>query len=321
MECLVGRRIKKRFGVGGSFKWFEGEVVSTFADENGESMAHILYDDGDELDERAAALTFASCTGGGRGGSSPQPLSASQQQLKNARTAPLAKWERPREVKRESKRPRPYEPPVRGGGKNNRLCKKPPLAPQQRRRFCDVCLGDAEAGDRLLACGCGAKAHAECAEAGWRCDDCCTGQARLPQLGLSALRGRHAALRSRQTRWLSHNAAVLEPFGVTAPAAATDAPPPPPLVSRPFAESPSYVTATLRQYQVEGVRWLLAQHECGVGGILADEMGLVRPSLRPPAAGSPDARPSLLLCRARPYRRSRFWRTCRRAAWAGRTSS
>jgi len=36
----------------------------------------------------------------------------------------------------------------------------------------------------------------------------------------------------------------------------------------------SYIHAELREYQVDGVNWILGQYERGVGGILADEMGL-----------------------------------------------
>ena len=37
---------------------------------------------------------------------------------------------------------------------------------------------------------------------------------------------------------------------------------------------PSYTTATLRDYQVEGVNWMIDGYDAGVGGILGDEMGL-----------------------------------------------
>ena len=37
---------------------------------------------------------------------------------------------------------------------------------------------------------------------------------------------------------------------------------------------PSYITATLRPYQLIGVNWMIAAYDSGVGGILADEMGL-----------------------------------------------
>ncbi|CAO3634318.1 unnamed protein product [Cunninghamella blakesleeana] len=42
-----------------------------------------------------------------------------------------------------------------------------------------------------------------------------------------------------------------------------------------FTESPSYVTGgTLRDYQVQGLNWMVSLFENGINGILADEMGL-----------------------------------------------
>ncbi|KAI8907258.1 SNF2 family N-terminal domain-containing protein [Gorgonomyces haynaldii] len=42
-----------------------------------------------------------------------------------------------------------------------------------------------------------------------------------------------------------------------------------------FDESPSYVTGgTMRDYQVQGLNWLINLYENGINGILADEMGL-----------------------------------------------
>lgn len=44
-----------------------------------------------------------------------------------------------------------------------------------------------------------------------------------------------------------------------------------------FTSSPSYVTGgTLRDYQVQGLNWLVSLFEHGINGVLADEMGLVR---------------------------------------------
>ena len=43
-----------------------------------------------------------------------------------------------------------------------------------------------------------------------------------------------------------------------------------------FSESPKYVTGgTLRDYQVQGLNWMVSLFEHGINGILADEMGLV----------------------------------------------
>lgn len=41
-----------------------------------------------------------------------------------------------------------------------------------------------------------------------------------------------------------------------------------------FTQSPHYVHATLRDYQIEGLNWLINMHENGINCILADEMGL-----------------------------------------------
>ncbi|ODV92155.1 hypothetical protein CANCADRAFT_748 [Tortispora caseinolytica NRRL Y-17796] len=41
-----------------------------------------------------------------------------------------------------------------------------------------------------------------------------------------------------------------------------------------FTESPSYINGKMRDYQVQGLNWLVSLHENGIAGILADEMGL-----------------------------------------------
>ncbi|CAO0800894.1 unnamed protein product [Mucor circinelloides] len=42
-----------------------------------------------------------------------------------------------------------------------------------------------------------------------------------------------------------------------------------------FTESPAYVTGgTLREYQIQGLNWMISLFENGINGILADEMGL-----------------------------------------------
>ncbi|XP_050079596.1 SWI/SNF-related matrix-associated actin-dependent regulator of chromatin subfamily A member 5-like [Anopheles maculipalpis] len=41
-----------------------------------------------------------------------------------------------------------------------------------------------------------------------------------------------------------------------------------------FTESPSFITGTMRDYQVDGLNWLIAMHNNNLNGILADEMGL-----------------------------------------------
>ncbi|GMM37805.1 chromatin-remodeling ATPase [Saccharomycopsis crataegensis] len=41
-----------------------------------------------------------------------------------------------------------------------------------------------------------------------------------------------------------------------------------------FTESPSYINGKLREYQIQGLNWLVSLHENNLSGILADEMGL-----------------------------------------------
>lgn len=41
-----------------------------------------------------------------------------------------------------------------------------------------------------------------------------------------------------------------------------------------FTESPAYINGTLREYQIQGLNWLISLHENRISGILADEMGL-----------------------------------------------
>lgn len=47
-----------------------------------------------------------------------------------------------------------------------------------------------------------------------------------------------------------------------------------PIESYIFTHSPKYVKVSLRDYQVEGLNWLINMHENGINCILADEMGL-----------------------------------------------
>ncbi len=45
-------------------------------------------------------------------------------------------------------------------------------------------------------------------------------------------------------------------------------------------EQPPLVTATLKEYQLQGVQWMLSLFENGLNGILADEMGLGKVRVR-----------------------------------------
>lgn len=41
-----------------------------------------------------------------------------------------------------------------------------------------------------------------------------------------------------------------------------------------YTESPNFIQGQMRDYQVEGLNWLISLYENGINGILADEMGL-----------------------------------------------
>lgn len=41
-----------------------------------------------------------------------------------------------------------------------------------------------------------------------------------------------------------------------------------------FTESPPFIHGEMRDYQIEGLNWLINLYENGINGILADEMGL-----------------------------------------------
>lgn len=41
-----------------------------------------------------------------------------------------------------------------------------------------------------------------------------------------------------------------------------------------FRESPPFINGQMRDYQIQGLNWLISLHENGISGILADEMGL-----------------------------------------------
>lgn len=45
-------------------------------------------------------------------------------------------------------------------------------------------------------------------------------------------------------------------------------------VSKQFDLTPDYIVREMRDYQIQGLNWMIALYENGIGGILADEMGL-----------------------------------------------
>ena len=168
------------------------------------------------------------------------------------------------------------------------------------RNWCDTCRGDGGQDDELLKCaGCARRFHVECAGlrkppsgGGWRCPFCVSdddggdgdGDAKADRKRknslkkkIAAVRKSHTGIRRRSKTFFSRERAMLEPFvsdsklaALCGTAAAADAVAPLTIDEA----SPPFLNATLRDYQVRGVNWLLSRYACGVGGILADEMGL-----------------------------------------------
>ena len=42
----------------------------------------------------------------------------------------------------------------------------------------------------------------------------------------------------------------------------------------PVRGQPACIKGTMREYQIEGLKWMVSQHDSAAGGILGDEMGL-----------------------------------------------
>ena len=151
--------------------------------------------------------------------------------------------------------------------------------------WCDICRGDAgEGGDKLLKCkACHKKYHLECAgmrswpEAAWTCSGC-EGHSRKDtdlKRRIRAVRSVHRELRARAASFYEREREALAPFvseealtKLTADAAS--------IPCEPLTIGPKepYIQASLRDYQVDGVNWILSQYAHGTGGILGDEMGL-----------------------------------------------
>ena len=73
--------------------------------------------------------------------------------------------------------------------------------------------------------------------------------------------------------FLQPHRAVLERFGANVPSAAAAAGAPAFRID-PAVGQPAEVGVPLRDYQLDGLRWLVAMHTSGTSAILADEMGL-----------------------------------------------
>lgn len=161
-----------------------------------------------------------------------------------------------------------------------------------RRFWCDRCRDGTEKGEVLLKCSaCPRRFHRECIEVAlgkdgtFKCRACEGGadedldekeRAKAVKACIARVRAEHTHIRSRSGAFYRSEKKRLAPFvpkdrlkGLmeTKPNAEPRA------IPR-IGPSESYIQAELRDYQVEGVNWILAQYELGVGGIVADEMGL-----------------------------------------------
>lgn len=151
------------------------------------------------------------------------------------------------------------------------------------RSWCDTCRGDAD-GEALIKCAaCPRKYHLACAglraraKKGWKCPHCARGAAGASveaTARIKQVKRAHKQLLASRAKFVRTNGGVLKAFRGAAGA----------IVGRgrrvktaglpPIGAAPAHVNATLRPYQVEGVNWIVAQYNMGVGGILGDEMGL-----------------------------------------------
>ena len=155
--------------------------------------------------------------------------------------------------------------------------------------WCCVCRGDFDSNDDLIKCrGCKSKYHLSCAGLHtrpedikeWRCDGCAGNSNKKSsdhQQRIRAVRVVHKELKSRSAGFYEKSRQALNPF-VSADAMAKLTVGGKAILAhaKPLtigAHEP-YIKATLREYQGEGVNWLLKQYSLGVGGILGDEMGL-----------------------------------------------
>ena len=171
-----------------------------------------------------------------------------------------------------------------------------------RRRWCDVCRGEAlEEGDLRKCSSCPRRFHIECvqglkeagADAKWECPTCeqaqegdgldieDKAQIKAAKEALKITRAAHTALKGRSCQFFQREAKRLAPFVPperlkvlqTANKAGKKAAESYEPVKK-IGPSEEYIHATIRPYQQEGVNWLLKQYDTGIGGILADEMGL-----------------------------------------------
>ena len=143
--------------------------------------------------------------------------------------------------------------------------------------------------EALLKCPtCPRRYHQECVGVstckGWRCLHCAAGdkdtRGKPLKSRIAAVRAAHRRLKSSTRVFLEREEARIAPVVPKGHVRALLAKSgkakkeQPACVDQIDGGSPAWLTnASLREYQVDGVNWLLGQYNVGMGGILGDEMG------------------------------------------------
>lgn len=103
-------------------------------------------------------------------------------------------------------------------------------------------------------------------------------------------------------------------------AAEADSEAPPGATSQRLTEQPKNLTfGKMRDYQIEGLNWMIALHDANMSGILADEMGLGACMAGPSAVGGPRYLVEAGRTATRPRGPVSFYRRCRRPLLSHRT--
>lgn len=172
------------------------------------------------------------------------------------------------------------------------------------RTWCDTCRGDSSRDDQLLKCtSCPKRFHKECAGLrthpgdDWECPHCVNdkllddgsnnngkkkGSKNVVKKRITEVRKVHRQLKASSEVFLNSQKEHLVPFAddkwvtkqqedsTTTNNYNNESS----MTSITIGPKPEFVNATLREYQVTGVNFLLGRYAVGTGCIIADEMGL-----------------------------------------------
>jgi len=165
-----------------------------------------------------------------------------------------------------------------------------------QRNWCDLCRDSPDAGEPLVKCtACPRRFHKECCAAGtkggepWRCKACSAGAGstaedkktgKVSKERTKLVRAAHAQLRASSRLFYLAEKDRLSPFVpldrftnlTEMKLGGAEGVKEKEVKATRIGPKESYIHAELREYQVDGVNWILGQYERGVGGILADEV-------------------------------------------------